>query len=57
MRLTPGAYPRLEHLKGASLGYALALPANIRLGGKACQVQELIIFVNCEYKKFYSTGS
>jgi len=27
-----GAYPRLEHLKGASLGKALALPANIRLG-------------------------
>jgi len=30
----PEAYPRVEHLKGASLGYALALPANIRLGWK-----------------------
>jgi hypothetical protein len=26
------AYPRVEHLKGASLGYAPALPTNIRLG-------------------------
>jgi len=30
----PGAYPRLEHLKGASLGQALALPANIKHGLK-----------------------
>jgi hypothetical protein len=29
-----GAYLRGEHLKGASLGYATALPANIRLGFK-----------------------
>ncbi len=28
----PGAYTRVEHLKAASLGWALALPANIRLG-------------------------
>jgi hypothetical protein len=28
----PEAYPRVEHLKGASLGLAPALPANIRLG-------------------------
>ncbi len=28
----PGAYPRVEHFKGASLKKALALPANIRLG-------------------------
>jgi hypothetical protein len=27
----PGAYPRVEHLKGVSFGYAPALPANIRL--------------------------
>jgi hypothetical protein len=26
------AYPRVEHLKGASLGQAPGLPANIRLG-------------------------
>jgi hypothetical protein len=30
----PGAYPRVEHLKGASLGWAPALLANIRLGWK-----------------------
>ncbi len=28
------AYPRVEHLKGASLGKSPALPANIRLGCK-----------------------
>ncbi len=26
-----GVYPRVKHLKGSSLGQALALPANIRL--------------------------
>jgi hypothetical protein len=32
-RLSPvGAYPRVEHLKGVSLGQALALRANFRLG-------------------------
>ncbi len=30
----PGAYPRVEHLKVASLEYASALPANIRLDFK-----------------------
>ena len=30
-----GAYPREERLKVALLGYALALPANIRLGWKS----------------------
>ncbi len=31
----PGAYPRVEHLKGACyLGWHLALPANIRPGWK-----------------------
>jgi len=27
----PGAYPGVEQLKGVSLRYALALPANIKL--------------------------
>jgi hypothetical protein len=27
-----GAYASMEHLRGASLGWALALPANIILG-------------------------
>jgi len=29
-----GAYPRVEHLKGASFGQALALSTNIRLSWK-----------------------
>jgi hypothetical protein len=29
-----GTYPRVDHPKGASLGWTLALPANIRLGWK-----------------------
>ena len=29
------AYPRMEHLKGASLDFALVLLANIRLGWKS----------------------
>ncbi len=32
--LWPGAYPRVENLKGASHGQASALPANIILGWK-----------------------
>jgi len=34
LKIRPGAYPRVEHLKGASLRKALALPANISLGWK-----------------------
>ncbi len=34
LRARPGAYPRVEHLKGASIGQVLALPTNIRLGYK-----------------------
>ncbi len=30
--MRPGAYPRVEHLQGALLGEALALPVIIRLG-------------------------
>jgi len=32
--LRKGVYPKVEHLKGTSLGYAPTLPANIRLGFK-----------------------
>ncbi len=31
---TPGVYPIVDHLKGASLGWAPALPANIKQGWK-----------------------
>jgi hypothetical protein len=34
LQVRPGAYTRVWHLKDASLGQALALPANIRLGRK-----------------------
>jgi hypothetical protein len=34
MWVRPGAYPRVEHPKGASIGLPLALPANITLGWK-----------------------
>jgi hypothetical protein len=34
MFVLEGAYPRVEHLKGASLRQAPALTANIRLGWK-----------------------
>ncbi len=36
-----GAYPKGEHSKGASLVYATALPANIRLGWKSLSGQIL----------------
>ncbi len=32
LRVRTEVYPRVKHLKGSSLGLALALPANIRLG-------------------------
>jgi hypothetical protein len=34
MQVRPGSYPKVEHLKGALLRYALALPSIIRLGWK-----------------------
>jgi hypothetical protein len=34
LKVRSGAHTSVEHLKGASLGWALALPANIRLGWK-----------------------
>ncbi len=34
IEIKPGAHPKVEHLKGASLGQALALLAKIRIGQK-----------------------
>ena len=55
-----GAYPRVEHLKGASLGWALAFPANIRLDWKGfvgTNTSSLLQkIVNYGSKKFYITG-
>ncbi len=37
MLVRPGAYPGLEHLKGASIDYAPGILTNIRLGWKGLQ--------------------
>ncbi len=54
------AYPRVEHLKVASLRYALALPTNIRTRLERLArdkhfslLQKSVIY---GHKKFYSTG-
>jgi hypothetical protein len=45
-----GAYPRAEYLKGASLKYAPALPANIRPGWKGLPGTNDPAY----YEKFYN---
>ncbi len=53
----PGAYTRVEHLKGASLGKVLAISSNIRKGWKCLQGKKhstlLQTVVNYGRKKFY----
>ncbi len=39
-----GAYPRVEHLKGASRGLALALPTNIRLDWKSLPETNILAY-------------
>jgi hypothetical protein len=52
-----GAYPRVENLKGSSLGQAPTLPANIRLGWKGLPgTNTLAYYENYGRKMFYSTG-
>jgi hypothetical protein len=50
----------VEHLKGASLGEAPALPANIILGWKGLPGTNTAAYlqksVNYGHKKFYSAG-
>ncbi len=49
----------MEHLKGASLGQALALPTNIRLGWKGSAWTNALAFyevVTYGCKKFYNIG-
>jgi len=50
----------VEQLKGATIGLALALPANIRLGWKGLPGTNILAFynksVNYGHKKFYSAG-
>jgi hypothetical protein len=42
----PGAYPRVEHLKGAFFCEALALPSNIRLGWKGLLGANTLTYYN-----------
>jgi len=42
--VSPGAYSRLEHLKGASLVQAPALPASIRLGWKGLPGSNTLVY-------------
>ncbi len=44
----PGAYPRVELKKGASLGQAPALPAKIRLGWKRLPVTNTLSYYGRE---------
>jgi hypothetical protein len=52
-----GAYPWVEHPKGALLRQALALPANIRLDWKSSPGTSALAYflkiVNYDSKKFY----
>ncbi len=61
LRARPGAYPtRVEHLKGVSLGKALALSANTKLSWKGLRgtntlasLQKLVTYYHI---KFYNIG-
>ncbi len=44
MRARLEVYPRVEDLKGASLGYASALPTNTRLGWKGWPVKNTLAY-------------
>ncbi len=56
----PGAYPRMEHLRGASLGKAPALLTSSRLGWKGLprtnSLNVIRKFVNYGRKKFHNIG-
>jgi hypothetical protein len=58
LRARPGAYLRVEHLKGSSIGKAPAFPTHIRLGGKGFlgvnTVAYLKKIVSYGRKKFYN---
>ncbi len=51
MNVRSGTYPRLEHVKGASLRQASALPANIRLSQKGFPGSNILAY----YKKLSIT--
>ncbi len=49
-----GAYPRVQHLKGASLGWTLAYLQILVWVGKACQGQTLQLVVNIHQLVLYN---
>jgi hypothetical protein len=52
-----GAYPGVEHLNGASLRWALALPTNIKKGLRGLPwTNTQAYYENYDRKMFYSTG-
>jgi hypothetical protein len=51
LSVSPVAYPRVEHLKGASLGYALALIANIILGLRSLPGRTPVIMNICKLRQ------
>ncbi len=58
--MRPGAYPRVEHLKGFSMGQAQALPENIRpwleslAMDKRSSLSQKVVTYN--HNMFYSIG-
>jgi hypothetical protein len=44
----PEAYPKVEQIKGASLGWALALPSNIRIGWKGITETSTLFIPNID---------
>jgi hypothetical protein len=61
LQVRPGAYTRVEHLKGASLGKAPALLENIRLDYKSLPGANVLAnykkVVTYGRKKFYNIGT
>ncbi len=53
LQLRPGAYPRFEHMKGAQLVRAPALPANIRLGSEVLPMNNALAY----YKNSWLTAA
>jgi len=56
--VTPGAYPRRKHLKGAPIGLAVALPSNSKTWLESISKDKLSILLGLilsdEGKKFYN---
>jgi hypothetical protein len=52
----PGAYPRVDNIKVDSIGKALTLPANIRIGWKDLAETSIIDYYKLKKIKFYNIG-